>query len=373
MKEALILCNKDFGSDDAKTANDLVRLSQEFTIRGVIDKAFAGKDTGKILDGKKNRIPIFASIKDACKGLKRSPKYLIIGTLSVSGELPQVLVKPIQYALKREMTIINGLHILLAKDRRFASLARKYYASVVDIRNYTARNLRFSGKIRKRHAFVISSVGADANIGKMTSCLKIADALKKHGLKVEFIATGQIGNMVGARNFKPIDSIPGPYESGELEALILEVDKLKPDVIIIEGQGCISYPIYGTLNFKHESQLFHESNVLEAALLEGAKPDALIFTHAPARKVLSGFPRYKMPNLFKEMHLNEVVAGAPIMAITINHEGMTKYETKEYCRKLSQQTHLPVEDVLFSTQIIAGHITSIIRGRKKYVTGSVKN
>lgn len=369
MKTAIILCDGDFATEDAKAANDLVRFSDYYKIIGIIDKNKAGLDAGLVLDNKKNGIPIFPSIESAFLKYSNKISHLIIGTLPVTAELSESIVQPLQFALMHGLTIINGLHTFLAEDPRFKNLIRKYKGRIIDIRKYQKKFRKFSGAIKNRHAYVISSVGIDANIGKMTSCLKITEALNKHGIITQFVATGQIGKMVGTEFFKPIDSIPGPYESGELESLILEADQSNPDIIIVEGQGCISYPPYGTLNFRHEVELMHESNVLEAALLEGAKPDALIITHAPKRKTLSGFPQYQTPLLFKEIKLNEMVAGAPVIAISINHEDMTKLEVDNYCKQLSLETCLPVEDALYSTSTIVNEIIKIVKN-SKYKYGS---
>lgn len=366
MKKAIILCNNDFGTEDAKTANDLIRFSKKYTILGIIDAKNAGQDAGQILDNKANGIPIFASVKEAYIKLESNPTHLIIGTLPVTAELDNSIIEPVEFAIRKGLTIINGLHTFLTENEKFVKLAKKYGVALDDVRKYHKRFRTFSGLIYKRNAFIISSVGTDANIGKMTTCLKIVESLNIRGIKAVFIATGQTGSMTGADYFKPIDSIPGPYESGELESLITKADKLsRPEIILVEGQGCMSYPPYGTLNFKHEAQLMGESNVLESALLEGAKPDALIITHAPKRKTLSGFTQYKIPNLFKEIHLNEAVGGAPVIAITINHENMTKDEVLTYCKNLSQQTGLPVEDVLYSTSETINHIIQLFNNIRK--------
>jgi hypothetical protein len=55
---AIVYCEANFGAIDGKTANGLVRHSERYEILSVIDSEKAGLDTGMVLDGKHNAIPI---------------------------------------------------------------------------------------------------------------------------------------------------------------------------------------------------------------------------------------------------------------------------------------------------------------------------
>ena len=55
---AVIYCEKNFGEIDGKTANGLIRHSETYEILSVIDSKQAGLDTGEVLGGKANAIPI---------------------------------------------------------------------------------------------------------------------------------------------------------------------------------------------------------------------------------------------------------------------------------------------------------------------------
>ena len=62
---ALVYCEGNFGLIDGKTANGLVRHSEKYQILSVIDSTQAGIDSGDVLDGKANGIPIFANLVEA--------------------------------------------------------------------------------------------------------------------------------------------------------------------------------------------------------------------------------------------------------------------------------------------------------------------
>ena len=60
MNNAIILTNGLLKALDAKTAHGLIRGTERFTIKGVVDYAeTAGQDAGILLDGKNRNIPVF--------------------------------------------------------------------------------------------------------------------------------------------------------------------------------------------------------------------------------------------------------------------------------------------------------------------------
>ena len=59
---AVIYCEGQFGEQDGKTANGLIRHSEKYDVLSVIDSRRAGQDAGQLLDGKANGIPVLASL-----------------------------------------------------------------------------------------------------------------------------------------------------------------------------------------------------------------------------------------------------------------------------------------------------------------------
>jgi hypothetical protein len=62
---AVVYCEGNFGAVDGKTANGLVRHSERYAIRSVIDSEKAGLDAGAVLDGEPNGIPICRDLGEA--------------------------------------------------------------------------------------------------------------------------------------------------------------------------------------------------------------------------------------------------------------------------------------------------------------------
>jgi hypothetical protein len=54
----------------AKTAHGLIRGSDRFKVKAVVDPVFARRDAGEVMDGKKRGITVYGSIDEA---LKKSP------------------------------------------------------------------------------------------------------------------------------------------------------------------------------------------------------------------------------------------------------------------------------------------------------------
>ena len=66
---AIVYCEANFGAIDGKTANGLVRHSERYEILSVIDSDKAGLDTGMVLDGKPNAIPVCRDLVDVFLGV----------------------------------------------------------------------------------------------------------------------------------------------------------------------------------------------------------------------------------------------------------------------------------------------------------------
>src|SRR5439155_943163 len=88
MESALVLCEGSFGETMGKTANGLVRYSRRYRIAGVLDRTKAGRDAGEVLDGRRNGIPVFASLRDALAKLPERPTTMIVGVATFGGYIP---------------------------------------------------------------------------------------------------------------------------------------------------------------------------------------------------------------------------------------------------------------------------------------------
>ncbi|UCE06826.1 MAG: DUF1611 domain-containing protein, partial [bacterium] len=80
---------------------------------------------------------------------------------------------------------------------------------------------------------------------------------------------------------------------------------------------------------------------------------------APARKDYDGFPGYPIHPIEKQIEAIQIISGKPVLAITINHENLSKEEIPAVCQKIQSQTRLPTVDVLLDG---AKEIVCVLKG-----------
>ena len=62
---AIVYCEGAFNTPNGKTAHGLVRFTERYEVLALLDKKYAGQDTGEVLDGRKNDIPAVQSLQEA--------------------------------------------------------------------------------------------------------------------------------------------------------------------------------------------------------------------------------------------------------------------------------------------------------------------
>ncbi len=357
METAIILSEKAFGRTGGKTTHGLVRHSLRFKILGVIDSTRAGNDAGELLDGKKNGIPIFKSVRQAIDELPKRPDYLIVGVATVGGMLPKEFRPALRDAIKNKIHVISGLHEWLALDPEFSKLAKKNGVTITDIRKepplkkmHYYRNLA-----SKMDAVRIPVLGTDAASGKRTTAIILTKELNDRGIKTSFVATGQTGLLQGSKFGVPVDAIRGDYVVGELENAIDKAYRTEhPKVIIVEGQGALSHPAYVTGS---------------RTIVNASSPNAVVLQHAPARKWRTYHEKeLALPNgtIDREMELIKVYARCDVIAISINHQGMTRKQVVEKIAEYEKKYGIPACDPLVDgTGKIADAIVKKFFSKKK--------
>ncbi|MCU1452098.1 MAG: nuclear protein [Acidimicrobiales bacterium] len=330
---AVVYCEGNFGAIDGKTANGLVRHSERYEIVAVIDSAQAGLDAGVVLGEKPNGIPICHDLADALKVIGSTPDAFIYGMAPSSGMLSAPERSLVLEAIVRRMDIVNGLHEFLNDDPEFAKAAAANGVTIFDVRRPRAKkDLRmFSGRIAGVTCPRIAVLGTDGAIGKRTTATILTRTLKERGLNAVMVGTGQTSLIQGARYGVALDAIPSQFCSGEMEAAVVDAfEGEQPDVIVIEGQGALSHPAYLTSVF----------------ILRGARPDAVVLQHAPARSRLGDFGKLAMPTPASEIGLIETFADTKVIGLTINHENMTEAEVSEMIIDYERDLGIPATDAL---------------------------
>lgn len=333
---AVVYCEGAFNTTNGKTAHGLVRFTERYNILSVIDSRFKGKDSGRVLDGKENYIPLVGSLEEAIELAdinEQTIKNFVVGLAPDGGRLPKDAFHAIKEALGHKLDIVSGLHDFLSDKMELWSVAKAHSCKITDVRKPPARDDLhfFSGKIEEVTSRKIAILGTDSAVGKRTTAWLIVHELRKQGFKTEMIGTGQTAWLQGAKYGIILDSLVNDFVSGEIEHAVHEAWKNeRPEVIILEGQGSLMNPAYPG-GFE---------------LLAAGRPDFVILQHAPRRVEYDGFPGYHIQSLSHQIKAIEIISGIKVKAITLNHEKIDKAEIEVECQKITNETGLPAFDVL---------------------------
>ncbi len=342
-----ILAHGKWGLWSAKTGVQVLRFSRARTI-GVIDPDRVSLDAARLVDmPEKSPVPIYESLDALLDTVTQPPTRLVIGVAPIGGQLPVGLRRDVETALVNGIPVIAGMHAFLADDPQLARLARKHDTALVDLRRPPRDGVVATGAGRSIPVPVVTTVGSDCNSGKMTTSVALRDAARAAGLRVAFVATGQTGLLLEPDAGAPIDRVIADFAAGEVERQVQAAARLDPDgdptsktpeLIIVEGQGALSHPVYGGVT---------------AAILHGSWPDCLVLCHPHERQekyyhaVGSPFP---VLSPGREISLIESfmapVWPAKVAAIALNAPRLGPDEYEREQRRLQKETGLSVSDVV---------------------------
>ena len=334
--DALVYCQGAFNTTNGKTAHGLVRFTTRYRVRAVLDSRYAGQDAGEVLDGRGSGIPVLDSLQAGLEVLGRpapGKAFLVVGLAPDGGRLDRRARQDIADAIAAGLNIDCGLHDFLSEDAQMADLARRQGVSIRDIRKPPPRESLhfFSGNIEKVDCLKIAILGTDSAVGKRTTAWLLVNGLRAAGIRAEMIGTGQTAWLQGVRYGLILDSLVNDFVSGEIEHAVWQAwEAERPEVIIIEGQGSLMNPAYPG-GFE---------------ILAAGRPDIVVLQHAPARLEYDGFPGYPLHPLPRQIQAIELLSGKPVVAVTVNHEGLSPVEVRTACGDIGRETGLPALDVL---------------------------
>jgi uncharacterized NAD-dependent epimerase/dehydratase family protein len=258
----------------------------------------------------------------------------VIGLAPDGGQLPSTARAAVGAAIAAGLHVDSGLHQFLGDDPEFAALAAAHQVRIRDVRRPPDRSQLhfFSGKIDQVKAPRLAVLGTDSAIGKRTTTVRLNQALNAAGIRSEMIGTGQTSWLQGVRYGLLLDSLINDFVTGEIEHAIYQAwINEHPAVILLEGQGSLAHPAYPG-GFE---------------LIGAGRVDGVILQHAPSRRVYDGFDNYPMGSLDREIQLIELLAQRPVIALTINHENMTREEVESTVAAYEQRYQRPTVDVLW--------------------------
>lgn len=325
---ALILTNGLLNTNDAKTAHGLIRGTERYTIVGVIDAPTAGKDAGEVLDGKNRDIPIFNNLSESFMRLQ-SIDYLIIGVATVGGVLPPDMLIIVEEAIKKGLSIVNGLHEYLSEKPEIAALAAQYHVQLIDVRKPKARkDLHFwTGKIYEVSCPIVAVIGMDCALGKRTTARLICQACEQQNINAQMIFTGQTGWLQGGEYGFIFDSTLNDFVSGEVEHAIVTCWKeTNAEVILVEGQSSLRNP----------------SGPCGLEFLISGQAKYVVLVHAPKRIYFDNEEHWgKIPSVESEI---DIIAkfGSKVIALALNTEGCSEQEALDFQQEYRSRLAIPV-------------------------------
>ncbi len=344
---ALVYCEGAFGTPYGKTAHGLARRSGRYRVLAILDSKSAGRDAGEVLDGRPSGVPVVAGLAEALAAERpgdRRPTHLVIGLAPDGGRLPAAARATVLEAIRAGLHVDSGLHDFLSEDPEIAGLAAERGVAIRDVRKPPPRSALhfFSGKIAEVDAFKIAVLGTDSAVGKRTTAWLLVDALGAAGFPAELVGTGQTAWMQGARYTIPLDSLINDFVAGEIEHAVWSAwSERRPRAIVIEGQGSLMNPAYPG-GFE---------------ILAAGRPDVVVLQHAPARREYDGFPGYPLHPLETQIQAIELLSGRPVVAVTINHEGLDADGVARARDEIERSTGRPAFDVL--TEGAAGLVEAL--------------
>jgi uncharacterized NAD-dependent epimerase/dehydratase family protein len=235
-----------------------------------IDSGNAGKSVRDVMDVPRD-CPIVGSVAEAAA---LGAEVFVLGIAPPGGLIPPEWRPAIDEAIELGLSLVNGLHERLGP--RYSHLNPGQW--VWDIRIEPEGLQPATGAARTLSARRILMIGTDMSIGKMTAGLELQRGCLRHGIKAEFVATGQIGMVITGRGV-PLDAVRVDFAGGAIEREVMSYSEA--EVIIVEGQG----------------SLVHPGSTATLPLLRGSMPTDLVLCHRAGMTHLSKFPEIAIPPL----------------------------------------------------------------------------
>lgn len=324
-----ILLHEGIRGEAGKTGLTFLRFS-DANIVAVIDKQCAGESLSQ-LTGIACHAPIVDSVASA---LAYHPDVLLIGIAPSGGKLPDAWRLEIKQGIAAGLSVINGLHTLMASDPELQGLLRENQV-IWDIRQEPAGLGVASGKARSLTCARILTVGTDMGVGKMSASLELHRAALGRGIRAKFLATGQAGIMISQEGI-PLDAIRVDFAAGAVEQLVINSCD-NQELLIVEGQG----------------SLLHPASTATLPLIRGTQPTALILVHRAGQTHIRNHQHVPIPPLPEVIKLYEAVASAggafadvKVKAIALNTGHLDDIAAQQAIDQVKKDTGLPCTDAI---------------------------
>lgn len=340
-ENAILYCEGALSSLDGKISHALIRSSERYKIVAVVDSTHEGMDAGKVLDGKKRKIPVLRNLEAAQDWAKKKEIQLnrmVLGMEFAKYEPTETVIAALHQALEQGLEVDAGLLYLPENLLPFEAKIR------LPLRKGEIPT--FSGKVQAVNALKIAVLGTDHGVGKHTTAWQIMKTLHRQGIPTQMIGTSLTSWLRGAGHNITLETTPKSFQSGELEDAAYKAWESGARVLIIEGYG----------------SLLHPANPGGTEILNTLQPDLIVLQHAAGRAQFWGYPSYKMPSLARQVKAIEAIAGKPVDALTIHPGKVEPKEGKKTVKKLAEKTGLPAWDVIAEgPEALVAHLMNLAR------------
>ncbi|MGI8581395.1 MAG: DUF1611 domain-containing protein, partial [Chitinophagaceae bacterium] len=276
--------------------------------------------------------------------------YCIIGIATIGGILPKNFIPILESCIRKNISIVNGLHDFLNNIPELVTSAKEYHVELIDVRKPKDRkDLHFwNASIFSVKAPVIAVMGTDCATGKRTTCRLVKQACAEAGINAQMIYTGQTGWLQGGQYGFIFDSTLNDFISGELEYAIVSCwNETRADVVLIEGQSALRNP----------------SGPCGSELLVSGNAKHVILVHAPKRKYYDDISEWgAIHSVSSEIELIKMY-GSTVIAVAINTEHCTPEEAIAFQKLYELELELPV---LLPLQQGVEKIIPVVRSLVKY-------
>ena len=308
----------------AKTGVSFIRYRGEQVV-AVLDSTATAKTTGELF-GVGGDIPVIKSLDQA-----QGANTLMIGIAPSGGRMPEAMRAATLEAIRKGWLIESGMHAFLCDDEEFAREAKVSGATLRDVRKNNEKDVTHRKEINPK-CLRIHTVGNDCSVGKMVTSIEVTNGLKERSVDAKFVATGQTGILIEGDGC-PIDCVVADFVNGAAEKLVLA--NQHHEVIVVEGQGCISHPRYSAVT---------------QGLLHGVMPHGLIFCYEAGRTHVKGMddiPLIAIADLMKLYHLSaNTQFSSQFIGVGINSRNLTDEEYEREKERIKNEFALPAVDVI---------------------------
>ena len=303
-----------------KTARGVMRYRPQEVV-AILDSQRPGETEGGF--------PIVGSVEDA---LSFEPTTALVGVATQGGRFPPAWREILKTCIANGLAIENGLHQFLTDDPELVAFAAQHNVELRDLRKPPPGLNVPTGENLTHGAKVVTLVGSDCAIGKMTVALELDAEAKRRGVASEFIPTGQTGIAIAGWGIS-VDAVIADFLAGATEQLVLEGVARGGELLFVEGQGSLTHPQYSGVTL---------------GLIHGSAPHAYVLCHKSGQPFVDDDERFPMPSLSTLIELHErislIARPAKVVAIALNTRDLDDDAARATIAAAEAETGLRVDD-----------------------------